>query len=139
MKPIVLKFVGGYWDGRSLRSDSPDRQEVFLAAGCYEMSHHGAVGGECLGLSDGAVAFAQSHGWNAAKEAGLCGGDHRYVATERLETEAEIVVTFKQDLIRRTTTRSRRRYRAAGSTLPEKASIAFYGMRFLFDSGSEPG
>ena len=31
------------------------------------------------------------------------------------------------------------RYRAAGSTLPGKASIAFYGIRFLFDNGSEPG
>ena len=31
------------------------------------------------------------------------------------------------------------RYRAAGSTLPGKASFAFYGILFLFDNGSEPG
>ena len=110
MKAIVLKFVGGYWDGKSLRSDSPDLEETFLAAGCYEMSHHGSIGGECLGLSDAAVAFARTHEWDAAREADLCGDDHRYVAIERLETEAEIVVTFKQDSIQRTTARVRRRY-----------------------------
>ncbi len=94
MKPIVLKFVGGDWDGRSMRSDSSDQEEVFLAIGCYEMSHHGSVGSECVGLSDEAVAFARHHGWEAAKEANPEGG-HRYRVCEYRETEAEIIVTLK--------------------------------------------
>ena len=94
MKPIVLEFVGGYWDGKTLRTDSPEQEEEFLAAGCYEMSHHGAIGQECVGLSEDAVTFARKHDWEAAKEASLC-GDHRYLVAERRETETEIVVTFK--------------------------------------------
>jgi hypothetical protein len=96
-KPIVLEFVGGYWDGKSLRTDSSDDQEAFLAAGCYEMSHRGAIGHECVGLSDDAVWFAQQHGWKAAEEAGLR-GSHHYLVSERRETEKEIVITFTCEL-----------------------------------------
>ena len=99
MKPIVLEFTGGYWDGKTVRTDSPDQEEVFLAAGCYEMSHHGTIGQECVGLSQDVVAFARNHGWEAAKGASLHGA-HRYLVTERRETEAEIVVTFKYDPMR---------------------------------------
>jgi hypothetical protein len=98
-KPIVLEFVGGSWDGNTLRSDSSDQEEQFLAAGCYEMSHHGAIGEECVGLSDDAVTFARRHGWKAAEEAPLC-GDHRYLVVERRETETEIIVTFLHELLR---------------------------------------
>ena len=94
MKPMVLEFVGGYWDGKTLRTDSSDYEEQLLVAGCYEMSHHGAIGGECVELSCDAVRFARRHGWLAAEEASLC-GDHRYSVAERRETETEIVVTFK--------------------------------------------
>ena len=98
MKPIILEFVGGPWGGKTLRTDSTDQEEVWLAAGCYEMSHHGAIGGECVGLSEDAAMFARRHGWEAAKQRGLH-GDHRYLVTERreteTETETEIVITFK--------------------------------------------
>ena len=63
MKPIVLEFVGGYWDGRSLRSDSPDQEEALLAAECYEISKHGRFGAGCADLSAVAVAFGRNHGW----------------------------------------------------------------------------
>jgi hypothetical protein len=105
MKSIVLEFIGGYWDGKSLRSDSRDREEMFLATGCYEMCHHGSIGAECVGLSDGAVAFARSHGWEAARDAVLS-GDHRYLVSQRRETETEIVVTFKHDPIQHPTARA---------------------------------
>jgi hypothetical protein len=100
MKPIVLEFVGGYWDGKTLRTDSRDREEQLLATGCYEMSHHGAIGGECVGLSDAAVNFARSHGWEAEKEASLR-GDHRYSVTEYRETETELIVKFKHNPVRK--------------------------------------
>jgi len=94
MKPIVLEFVGGYWDGKTLRTDSRDDEEQLMAAACYEMSHHGAIGGECVELSYDAVGFCRRHGWAATEEASLC-VDHRYLVTERRETETEIVITFK--------------------------------------------
>lgn len=99
MKPVVLLFVGGYWNGKTLRTDSSDREEQFLASGIYEMSHHGAIGGECVGLSDAAVNFARSHGWKAEKDATLW-GDHRYLVTEFRETETERIVKFKHDPVR---------------------------------------
>ena len=99
MKPIVLEFVGGYWDGKSLRNDSPDQEEEFLTAGCYEMSHHGAIGAECVGLSEDAVIFARKHGWEAARDTPWC-GDHRYLVTERRETEKEIIITFTYHSVR---------------------------------------
>ena len=94
MKPIVLEFVGGYWNGRSLRTDAADQEESLLAAACYEMLHHGAIGGECRALSDDAVMFARTHGWAAPQEGAFC-GDHRYLVSERLETEDVIVIRLR--------------------------------------------
>ena len=94
MKTIVLEFAGGYWEGKSLNTDSADQEEAFLAAACYEMSHHGAIGGECAALSDDAVTYARIHGWPRSQE-GTLRGDHRYLVTERRETEGEIVVRLR--------------------------------------------
>ncbi len=96
MKPIVLEFVGGYWDGKTLRTDSADGEEPLLAAACYEMSHHGAIGSECVELSFDAAGFSQRHGWTTAEE-DVFRGNRRYFVTERRETETEIVITFKYD------------------------------------------
>ena len=95
MKPGALEFVGGYWGGKTLRSDSADLEEVLLAAACYESCHHGAIGEGCAGLSEYAVWFARHHRWPAATEAGWQGA-HRYFVTERCETEHEIVVRLRQ-------------------------------------------
>ena len=94
MRSVVLEFVGGYWEGRSLRTDSADQEEALLAAACYEASHHGAIGGECAALSDDAVMYARIHGWQESKD-GNFRGTHRYLVTERRETESEIVVQFR--------------------------------------------
>ena len=99
MKPIVLEFVGGYWDGKTLRTDSTDQQELLLVAECYEMSHHGAIGQECIGLSGDAPTFARSHGWEAPEDASLH-GDHRYFVSERRETRTEIRVRFEHERIK---------------------------------------
>lgn len=93
MKPIVLGFIGGFLDGRSLRTDSSDQEEALLGAGCYEMSHHGEIGAECWGLSVETMAYARHHGCPMGKETGP-NGHHRYLVSERRETEREIVVTF---------------------------------------------
>ncbi len=93
-KSITLEFTGGYWNGKSLRTDSADQEESLLAMACYELAHHGAIGAECAGMSDDAVTFARLHGWAAAQEAGLQ-GTHRYRVTERRETEREIVIQFR--------------------------------------------
>jgi hypothetical protein len=94
MKPIILEFVGGYWDGKSLSTNSSDQEEALLAAACYEMSHHGAIGGECAALSDDAVTFARLHGWPRSRE-GTFRGDHRYRVSEHRETESEILVRLR--------------------------------------------
>jgi len=95
MKSVVLEFVGGYWGGKTLRTDSADLEEVLLAAACYETCHHGAIGDGCAGLSEYAVRFARSHNWPAANQGGWQ-ADHRYSVIERRETENEIVVKFRQ-------------------------------------------
>ncbi len=94
MKPVILTFLGGYWDGKSLRTDSAEREESLLAAACYELSHHGTIGAECAGISDDAVTFARIHGWAAAEE-GSFHGPHRYVVGMRYESDTEIVITFR--------------------------------------------
>jgi hypothetical protein len=98
MKPVVLEFVGGYWGGKTLRTDSADLEEVLLAAACYETCHHGAMGDGCGGLSEYAVRFARNRGWPAANEGGWQ-ADHRYSVIERRETENEIVVKLRQATI----------------------------------------
>ena len=94
MKPVILGFIGGYLDGKSLRTDSSEQEEAFLAAGCYEMSHHGEIGAECWALSVETMAYARSHSWPVS-EKDAESGHQRYLVTERRETEREIVVTFK--------------------------------------------
>ena len=94
MKPIILGFIGGMWDGKSLRTDSSDQEEALLAAGCYEMCHHGEIGAECFGLAVETMAYARSHSWPVSNESGL-GGHRRYLVSERRETEKEIIVTLK--------------------------------------------
>jgi hypothetical protein len=94
MKPVVLRFTEGCFDGRALRTDSTDQEEVWLAAACYETCHHGEIGRECFAPACDVNAFARRHGWEAAKETDL----HRhlrYLVTERRETATEIVVTFE--------------------------------------------
>jgi len=95
-RSVALQFTGGYWDGRSLHTDSDDEEEALLATACYEMTHHGAIGAECGGMSDDAVTFARLHGWAGAKEAGLQ-GVHRYRVIERRETERETIVVFRHE------------------------------------------
>lgn len=94
MKPLVLRFVGGDWDGKTLRTDSPDYEEQLLASGCYEISHHGAVGGVCAALSNDALRFAKGHGWVTFDEDSAW-KDNPYSVVEHRETETEITVTFK--------------------------------------------
>ena len=94
MKPIIAEFVGGPLDGNTLRTDSGDREEVWLATAYYEMSHHGAIGGKCGGLSCDAAGFVRRHGGVVAKKLSVCQG---YLVTERRETELEIFLTFKSD------------------------------------------
>jgi hypothetical protein len=94
MKPVVLQFVKGGWDGRRLRTDSPDREEALLATACYEMSHHGAIGQECAGLLADEETFAQKHGWATGTEGDLQ-RHHRYIVFERCETVTETVVKLR--------------------------------------------
>jgi hypothetical protein len=95
MKPVVLTFVGGYWDGKMLKMDSRDQEESLLAAACYEMTHHGRLGEECVGLSEDAITYARVHGWPTPEEGGLQ-GNHRYMVTERRETLDQIVITLSE-------------------------------------------
>ena len=98
MKAIIIEFIEGPWHGRALRTDSTDREEVWLAAAYYEMSHHGAIGERCDGLCCDAVNFARRHGWLANEDDTPREGDH-YLVAERRETEMKIHVSFKYDLI----------------------------------------
>jgi hypothetical protein len=93
LKPILLRFQGGCWDGRSLRTDSRDQEESLLAWACYEMCHHGAIGAECGGLSDDAVCFARVHGW-PQDPAGRLPDFRGYAVSERRENEHEIAITL---------------------------------------------
>jgi hypothetical protein len=91
VRPVVLEFVGGYWGGKTLRTDSAELEETLLAAACYETCHHGAIGEGCAGLSEYAVGFAVHHQWPGATHGGWQGA-YRYSVTERWETEDEIVI-----------------------------------------------
>jgi hypothetical protein len=94
MRPVVLEFIGGAWDGKCLRTDSSDREEALLAAECYEMSHHGLVGATCAGFSVDAAAYARDHFW-PLQDGVSWHEQYRYRVVERHETENEIVVLFR--------------------------------------------
>ncbi len=93
MKTIVFQFLGGPWDGRTLHTDSTEREETLLATACYETSHHGTIGGECLGLLADEETFARRHNWAGAPEDDVP-ENHGYVVEERCETETEITIKF---------------------------------------------
>jgi hypothetical protein len=92
MKSITLGFIGGIWDGRSLQTDSSDHEKAWLAAGCYEMFHHGKIGAECYGLTTETTTYVRNHHWPLSKVTGLGGHHHRYVVSERRETAHEVVL-----------------------------------------------
>ncbi len=94
MKAITFEFVGGPWEGQTLRTDSSDQEEAWLAAACYETSHHGAIGERCVEFACDAAGFARRHGWLGIEEGSLRGG-RRYSVAVRRETKTEIVVTFE--------------------------------------------
>jgi hypothetical protein len=94
VKSLVLEFIGGHFDGKVLRTDSIDQEEVWLAAACYETSHHGEIGRECFAPSCDVDVFAKRHGWATAKGSSFH-RHHGYRVTQRRETETEIAVTFE--------------------------------------------
>ena len=94
MRSRVLEFVGGPLGGRTLRSNSSDDEERLLVAACYEMSHAGAIGGNCVELFYDAVEFCRTHGWATGDEPAVY-ADHRYIVAERTENEMEVVVKFE--------------------------------------------
>jgi len=94
MKAIVLDFAGGDWDGKHLRTDSTDQEEAMLAAACFEMSHHGQIGAQYLGVLGDATVFARNHGWTTSPE-GRSQSSHSYHVTERRETNSQITITFQ--------------------------------------------
>jgi len=94
MERIILEFIGGYWDGKTLDTASSDAEEVMLARGYYLMAHDGRIEAGIEGVSPEAIAFAQKHGWEGAIEAGFR-STHVYRVVERLEEGQEILVRFK--------------------------------------------
>ena len=97
MKRIILEFIGGYWDGKTLDTASSDPDEASLASGYYLMTHEGTIGKGFEGVSEEAVAYAHKHGWEAAKDVGFRWG-HVYRVIERLEEGDEILVRLKYSL-----------------------------------------
>ena len=86
-KIIVLRFAGGCFDGRTIRSDAADVHEAILATSCYCLTDQGAVSAilkvlPCLG---GRI------------QGGLCRvkGFVEYRVARRDETEAAVTVILE--------------------------------------------
>lgn len=79
MKPFILEFIGGCWDGMNLHSDSPDPVEVKLAMACYA---------ETLGGAEGKMTVLPSeYGTRRGSSRGS-----KYVVAHRVEVEEEVLI-----------------------------------------------
>ncbi len=79
MKPFILEFIGGCWDGMNLCSHSPDPVELKLAKTCYAETGAGAVGKTTLVPAEYGTRRGSSRG-------------NRYVVVHRMETGGEVLV-----------------------------------------------
>ena len=98
-KRILLEFVGGYWDGKTIDSTSQDPQErqwVRNSLFLYGERHNWE--GVSRHIAYWARILAQEHGMDAARAAGVH-GQHVYRVIERLEEGDEVLVRLKYELL----------------------------------------
>jgi hypothetical protein len=91
MKRMLLQFIGGYWDGKTLDTASSDPTETWLAGAYYWLTNEATVGTTFQGLSRATRDFFEKHSWRFPKEMGRT-GTHVFRVTERIEEHGQIVV-----------------------------------------------
>jgi hypothetical protein len=82
MKPFILEFIGGCWDGMNLCSESPDPVEVKLAKACYAETWSGTFGKITVVPSEYATQRGSQPG-------------NRYVVTNRVDHDGEVLVRLE--------------------------------------------
>jgi hypothetical protein len=91
-KRIRLEFSGGYWDGKTLDSQSTDMDEVEWLRTILFLTKNGTKGQAFHGLSPDAARFLASQGWPKPKGGG---STHQYTVTNKIETDTGIFVTLQ--------------------------------------------
>lgn len=91
---ILIEFLGGDWDGKTLDSQSPDEEERELLWGCYDMTGQGTVGGAFHGVSMSQLEGSLK-GERSLRNIKLERGSHKYTVVERVEEGNEILVRLK--------------------------------------------
>lgn len=88
-KRILIEFVGGDFDGRTLDSESPNEHERWLVDSCMSMTHNGTVGCAFHGFSMSTIE-ARMRGEEV--EAGSPKGTHKYTVLDRLDDGDEVLI-----------------------------------------------
>lgn len=95
MRRFVLQFLGGWWHGRSLDSQSPDPEERILAQTLYFLASDGKVGGKIAGLSAEAIQFAGKRNWEPPEGVPVDPAACDYMVIDRREEGPGTVVVLK--------------------------------------------
>ncbi len=82
MKPFILEFIGGCWDGMNLCSESSDPVEVKLAKGCYAETEGGTEGKTTVLPSEYGTRRGTSRG-------------SKYVVVHRMEVGGELLIRLE--------------------------------------------
>lgn len=97
---VTVKFVGGFKDGRELRSNSNDPNEAQEAVAFYAMTDDGKVGKRCKAISDAGLAelkdlLVVDGDEVRLKKAPSTSMSHVYEIVSREEIDDDIVVRFE--------------------------------------------
>ncbi len=103
-KPVSINFKGGCKDGQILRTDSPDPNEQQQAAYVYIKSKQGTIGHDWYVTPEAAPEKMQlkikrdGDGNVTLENPGVpLGPQHKYVISDRQETDNELALTLSFD------------------------------------------
>ena len=97
-KRILIEFIGGDWDGKTLDSHSPDKAERMYEQSCLFLTRDGTVGKAFHGFS--MIAFDRMRKGEISMDDAKPSGrkTHKYTVTERLDEGDEVLIRLKYSI-----------------------------------------
>lgn len=93
-KRVLIEFLGGDMDGRTLDSDSSDPSEKKMIESCLAMTDNGTLGRAVHGFSM-TTTQAMARGEIAHSDLKRPKGTHQYTVAERLDEGDETLIRMR--------------------------------------------
>ena len=95
-KRILIEFIGGDWDGKTIDSHSPEEEDRHHVQTCLHMTRNGTVGKAFHGMSmqssdqlaRGEITFDDTKRPEGRRT-------HKYTVVERLDVDDEVLIRMR--------------------------------------------